>query len=334
MSIKVMSAVWEGSPYDGGKLLLHLALADRADDEGVCWPSIPTLAKKIRVSDRHVQRMMREMEDDGQLVTVLGGHEYTNSNVKTNYFVITIGKTTNEISDTLWRYAKKDMEIRGDIQTTPGGDIQTTSRWSTDHPSGDIQTTPLVTSMSPNTSLIHQESIITPGVVTDASDEPGGWEAIPDWEEVNVTGPQNPESRQGSSDFDEPVYVDGDVFSPTSAVKPKVNLHPRTLFQERILLAAGGKRKFTTEDDLNRVIALESQMQDALESRDIVFPHPDWVDKMIDWAHQKNKNGATIGVRGILTAVYNQERFNDWAIEKRNKLKRGGHANNPNSNRR
>ena len=36
-----------------------MALADTADDQGVCWPSVSTLAKKCTVSTRTVQRSLR-----------------------------------------------------------------------------------------------------------------------------------------------------------------------------------------------------------------------------------------------------------------------------------
>jgi hypothetical protein len=35
-----------------------MSLADAADDEGVCWPSIPTLARKCCISTRTVQRSL------------------------------------------------------------------------------------------------------------------------------------------------------------------------------------------------------------------------------------------------------------------------------------
>lgn len=44
-----------------------LALADWCDDEGVCWPSIPKLAEKSRVSERQVQYLLRGLESMGEL---------------------------------------------------------------------------------------------------------------------------------------------------------------------------------------------------------------------------------------------------------------------------
>ena len=72
MSIKIMSAVWEHAPAEGGKLLVLLALADHANESGLCWPSLPSLAKKARLSQRHVRRILRELERDALVATEIG----------------------------------------------------------------------------------------------------------------------------------------------------------------------------------------------------------------------------------------------------------------------
>lgn len=68
MSIKVMSWVWDNSPYSGAALLVHLAFADWADDDGLCWPSQVKVAHKARCSVEHVRKVTRQMEADGTLV--------------------------------------------------------------------------------------------------------------------------------------------------------------------------------------------------------------------------------------------------------------------------
>lgn len=44
-----------------------LALADAADDTGICWPSISTLANKTCLDDRSVQRILSNVKRDGLL---------------------------------------------------------------------------------------------------------------------------------------------------------------------------------------------------------------------------------------------------------------------------
>ena len=61
MSIRVMDRVWEHSQQSSGALLVLLAIADFADDEGVAFPSVGTLARKARLSERQVQRVIGEL---------------------------------------------------------------------------------------------------------------------------------------------------------------------------------------------------------------------------------------------------------------------------------
>jgi hypothetical protein len=69
MSIKLMSAIWENPPVSGSSLLMLLALADNANDQGMCWPSIKYLAHKCALSERQAQRDLRELETKGLLRT-------------------------------------------------------------------------------------------------------------------------------------------------------------------------------------------------------------------------------------------------------------------------
>ena len=62
-----MTAVWELSPYRGERLLIHLALADYANDEGICWPGQRTLARKARCSENFVGLALKQMVKDGWL---------------------------------------------------------------------------------------------------------------------------------------------------------------------------------------------------------------------------------------------------------------------------
>ena len=61
MSIKVATEVWRGSRHKSGNLLVLLAMADHADDEGKAWPGIPLLARKARLSERHTRRCELEI---------------------------------------------------------------------------------------------------------------------------------------------------------------------------------------------------------------------------------------------------------------------------------
>jgi len=88
VSIKIMSWVWDNSPYEGSALLLHLALADYANDYGECWPSQKTLAAKARCSDRYVRTISNKMIKEGYLEIV------TESNGKTAHRYKLVARNT------------------------------------------------------------------------------------------------------------------------------------------------------------------------------------------------------------------------------------------------
>lgn len=69
MSSKVQAAVWARYPVGGGEMLLALALADHADDQGRnIWPSVAYSAEKTRQSERSVQYQLRRMVQRGFLI--------------------------------------------------------------------------------------------------------------------------------------------------------------------------------------------------------------------------------------------------------------------------
>lgn len=66
MSVRIMTAVWAMDLPAKDKLVL-LALADCANDEGIAWPSIATLARKCGCDERTIQRNLRVSEAAGIL---------------------------------------------------------------------------------------------------------------------------------------------------------------------------------------------------------------------------------------------------------------------------
>ena len=61
-----MNWAWGRRLKPTAKLVL-MSLADAADDQGLCWPSIPTLARKCCISTRTVQRILGELVEAGLL---------------------------------------------------------------------------------------------------------------------------------------------------------------------------------------------------------------------------------------------------------------------------
>jgi len=101
MSVHVMSKVWKCAPYEGGTLLVLLALADWADDDGLCWPSVPVLAKKARLKDRQTRYALRQLEEDGFISTdEQRGRNHTNR-YKINLHKLQVIEAENLHSTTL-----------------------------------------------------------------------------------------------------------------------------------------------------------------------------------------------------------------------------------------
>jgi Helix-turn-helix domain len=67
MSISIMDRVWRNSKASQGKLLILLAIADFANDNGEAWPSVPTLAKKSRLKERQTQYAIKSLVRSGEL---------------------------------------------------------------------------------------------------------------------------------------------------------------------------------------------------------------------------------------------------------------------------
>ena len=67
MSVKIMAIVWEEMALSQGHLLVALALADNANDHGNCWPGVPLIAKKSRLTERRVQQVLADLKDWGYI---------------------------------------------------------------------------------------------------------------------------------------------------------------------------------------------------------------------------------------------------------------------------
>jgi hypothetical protein len=72
MSILVMNCVWKKSQHGGSHLLMLLAIADFADDQGRAYPSVSTLAKKCRVKPRAANYTIAELKGSGELEVMTG----------------------------------------------------------------------------------------------------------------------------------------------------------------------------------------------------------------------------------------------------------------------
>lgn len=62
-----MARVWEFSKNKGNDLLMLLAIADFADDDGRAYPSVSTLAEKCRMKPRNASAILSALRASGEL---------------------------------------------------------------------------------------------------------------------------------------------------------------------------------------------------------------------------------------------------------------------------
>ncbi len=94
MSIRVMSKVWDESTHKGTELLLLIAIADNAADDGFCWPGQVYLAGKIRMNRSSVIRLTRKLEASGELYVC-------RSRRKGNKYIVRLGMTDGRFLNVL-----------------------------------------------------------------------------------------------------------------------------------------------------------------------------------------------------------------------------------------
>lgn len=65
-----MSQCWPLEGMTIAQKAVLISLADNANDQGVCWPSIATIAKRVCASERAVQNAIKWLEEAGALKTM------------------------------------------------------------------------------------------------------------------------------------------------------------------------------------------------------------------------------------------------------------------------
>jgi Helix-turn-helix domain len=122
MSIRIMTQVWERSQHKGSELLLMLAIADNANDRGLAYPSLNTLAKKTRITRRNVIFLVKKLIRSGELRVEVGrGPGRTNI-----YHVDIVDIEDGEnFSPRMKSRGKNQRQLDGEIATSPEPTTQT-----------------------------------------------------------------------------------------------------------------------------------------------------------------------------------------------------------------
>jgi len=138
VSIKVSSLVWEHAPVGGSDLLVLLALADFANDEGTnAWPSHATLARKARLSEERIRHVLRSLQKRGLILVDVqaGGPATLRRDRRPNVYTLNLAAIT-----------------QGDLFNPDGGSHTTGGRQRP----AVVQSTHGGSSATPNPSFIHK----------------------------------------------------------------------------------------------------------------------------------------------------------------------------------
>ena len=118
MSAEAVTVVLHHSKSEGTVKLVLWGIANHHSDSGA-WPSIATLAKYAKVSERRVQQIIRELERMGEIAIEeqggLGQQQY-----KTNRYHILIQCPADCDGSLNHKTGVKSGAVRGEIQSPPG----------------------------------------------------------------------------------------------------------------------------------------------------------------------------------------------------------------------
>jgi len=93
MSVKALTWAFE-QPLAGNEKVVLLALADHADENGSCWPSMRRIAEKACIAERTVRRILIVLEEGGFLL-VNSQHDPSGRSAPNRYELAMAGRVTN-----------------------------------------------------------------------------------------------------------------------------------------------------------------------------------------------------------------------------------------------
>jgi hypothetical protein len=146
MSIRVLTQVWDSDRLKGTELLVLLCLADYANDEGICWPSMGRIAMRTRQSSRNARRMIERLEKKNIIERQLRADETTLYRIKFKALLDQPEETTGAVKIDLGGQVrpgrtdstgadKSGSQPRSDSTASPVGDDRTPRSGSSAKPS-------------------------------------------------------------------------------------------------------------------------------------------------------------------------------------------------------
>ncbi|CAB4223442.1 hypothetical protein UFOVP1670_53 [uncultured Caudovirales phage] len=154
MSIKLMTMVWESYPEGGSELLLALALADIAQDDGTrIYPGVAYMAAKARMSERSIQYLLGKMINRGILVVERKGGIFQGKNFTTKYRMdleVLAGTHTDRVQSLHHPQENGEIDPENPVDKPVDNSVKVVQP---DVGGGAKQRTKVVQPVAPNTSL-------------------------------------------------------------------------------------------------------------------------------------------------------------------------------------
>lgn len=92
MSIVVVNEVLDSSRSKGSARVLMIVLAEQAGEDGLCWPGLTRLARRVNTTERNIQLITRDLEDMGELIV-----DYGSGRGNTNLYRVIPEATANRL---------------------------------------------------------------------------------------------------------------------------------------------------------------------------------------------------------------------------------------------
>ena len=92
MSIVVVNEVLDSSRSKGSARVLMIVLAEQAGEDGLCWPGLTRLARRVNTTERNIQLITRDLENMGELIV-----DYGSGRGNTNLYRVIPEATANRL---------------------------------------------------------------------------------------------------------------------------------------------------------------------------------------------------------------------------------------------
>ena len=83
--IHLLNAVWKADYGDPSRKLVMLCLADMANKDGVCWPSVATIAKRCNLTKSPILRHLKALQDSGHITIT---HQFKDGSKTSNRYQV------------------------------------------------------------------------------------------------------------------------------------------------------------------------------------------------------------------------------------------------------